>query len=77
MYSVLKQECVLGSVMLSNTGPLRDQHIFVMVKFLCVRFSIFYSVVFQEIQCHISLNDCMYISLECILSQTRVGFGMI
>ena len=62
----LKQECVLGSVMLPNMGPLRDQHIiFVMVKFLCVRFSSSYSVVYQETLCLISLNDYMYISFEC------------
>ena len=33
----LKQECVLGSVTLPNKGPLRDQYVFVMVKFLCFR----------------------------------------
>ena len=37
----LKQECVVGSVTLPNKGPLRDQYVFVMVKFLCFRFSIF------------------------------------
>ena len=37
----LKQECVLGSVMLPNMAPLRDQYVLVMVKFLCVMFSIF------------------------------------
>ena len=37
----LKQECVLGSVTLPNKGPLRGQYVFVMVKFLCFRFSIF------------------------------------
>ena len=34
-------ECVLGSIMLPNIRPLRDQYVFVMVKFLCVRFSVF------------------------------------
>ena len=37
----LKQECELGSVMLPNIGPLRDQCVFVTLNFLCVRFSIF------------------------------------
>ena len=37
----LKQERALGSVTLPNMGPLRDQYVFVMVKFLCVRFSVF------------------------------------
>ena len=37
----LKQECVSGSVMLPNKKPLRDQYVFVSVKFLCVRFSVF------------------------------------
>ena len=32
----LKQECVLGSVILPNMGPLRDQYYIVMVKFLGV-----------------------------------------
>ena len=44
MYSVLclKQECVLGSVTLANKGSLRDQYVFVIVKFLyCFRFSVF------------------------------------
>ena len=45
----LKQECVLGSVMLPNKGPLRDQYVFVMVKLLYVRF--------LETLCLISLND--------------------
>ena len=40
----LKQKCVLGSVTLSNKGPLRDQYVFVMVKFLCFRFSISISI---------------------------------
>ena len=40
----LKQECVLGSVTLSNKGPLRDQYVFVIVKFLCFRFSISISI---------------------------------
>ena len=37
----LKQVYVFGSVMLPTKGPLKDQYVFVMVKFLCVRFSIF------------------------------------
>ena len=37
----LKQEYVLGRVMLPNSGPLRDQYVFIVVTFLCVRFSIF------------------------------------
>ena len=37
----LKQECVLVSVILPIMGPFRNQYIFVMVKFLCVRFSFF------------------------------------
>ena len=37
----LKTECVPGSIMLTNKGSLRDQYAFVMVKFLCVRFTTF------------------------------------
>ena len=32
---------LLGSVMLPTVGPLSDQYVFVIVKFLCVKFSIF------------------------------------
>ena len=37
----LKQECVLDSVTLPNMGPSRDQYVFITVKCLCFRFSIF------------------------------------
>ena len=42
--TLFKQECVLGSVILPNKGPLRDQYVFVLVKFLCFRFSILISI---------------------------------
>ena len=50
-----------------------------MVKFLRVRFFFYFQLVglFLETLCLISLNDYMYISLECTFSQTRLGFGMI
>ena len=37
----LQQDYVLGNVMLPNMGSLKVQYVFVMVKFLCVRFPIF------------------------------------
>ena len=77
MYYVLKQECVLGSVTLPYKGPLRDQCVFVMVKFLYVMFSFYFHLVFLETLCLISFSDYMYISLKCTLSETRVGFGII
>ena len=36
-----------------------------------------FQLVFLVTLCLISLNDYMYISLECTLPQTRVGLGMI
>ena len=68
---------MLGSVKLPNKGPLRDQYVFVMGKFLCFFFFLNFQLVFLVTLCLISLNDYMYISLECTLPQTRVGFGMI
>ena len=38
---------------------------------------LYFQLVFLETLCLISLNDYMYISFECTLPQTRVGFEMI
>ena len=50
----LKQECVLGSVTLPNKGPLRDQYVFVMVKFYALGF--LFQLVFLETLYLISLK---------------------
>ena len=52
--------------MLPNMGPLRDQYVFVIVKFLSEVF--YFQLVFLMTLCLISLNDYMYISLKCTLS---------